>query len=634
MLKDNLKIVVVGHVDDGKSTLIGRLLYETDSLPEGKLEELKAVSQKRNMPMEWSFALDAFQAERDQAITIDTSQIHLKTALRNVTLIDAPGHIEFLKNMVSGAANADAAILLVDATEGVRQQTRRHSYLLNFLGIQQVAVVINKMDLMEFSEKRFDEVKADVNAYLGEVGIIPQSIIPVSARHGDMLASRSENMTWYKGHTVLDTINNFISYDLADAGLLRFPVQDVYKFDERRIIAGRIESGMLKVGDELLFSPSNQTAKVNSIEVWNATPRCEAKAGESVGITLDRQLFVERGDIISHLENPPMLTTQFRATLFWLGEEPLQQDKTYKIKLATRETLITVQAIEHEINTDLLQKNKTASLEKNQCGEVILRARDLLPLDEYQNLRRTGRFVLIDGYEIVAGGMISMKGFANQRKEFASGPLNLTKVKHYITKPVREQRYGHKGGVLWFTGLSGAGKSTLAMAVEQFLFLTGCQVYALDGDNIRSGLNANLGFSPEDRAENIRRIGEVAALFADAGFICITSFISPYAADRNKARKMVPPGAFHEIFIKADIENCEQRDPKGLYKKAREGEIQHFTRVSAPYEEPLHPELIIDTVNLSIDESINKIIEYVKIHFSEKKIHARESVRFTMSKRL
>lgn len=620
MQKESLKIVVVGHVDDGKSTLIGRLLYETDSFPEGKLEEIKAVSLKRNMPLEWSFALDAFQAERDQAITIDTSQIGLKTDLRNVTLIDAPGHIEFLKNMVSGAANADAALLLVDASEGVRQQTRRHGYLLNFLGIQQVAVIINKMDLINFSSELFEKVKSEVTAYLEEVGIKPQAIIPISARHGDMLTSRSEQMKWYKGHTVLETINQFTPYDVADAGLLRFPVQDVYKFDERRIIAGRIESGVLRVGDELLFSPSNQTAKVHSIEVWNAAPRSKAKVGESVGITLDKQLFVERGDIISHLENPPMLTTHFRATLFWLGDEPLEQNKTYKIKLATRETLITIQSIEHEMNTDLLQKNKTAKLEKNQCGEVVLRARDLLPLDEYQNLRRTGRFVLIDGYEIVAGGMISMKGFPNQRKEFAGGPLNLTKVKHYISKTTREHRFGHKGGVLWLTGLSGAGKSTLAMAVEQLLFLTGNQVYALDGDNIRSGLNANLGFSPDDRAENIRRIGEVAALFADAGFICITSFISPYAADRNKARKMVPPGAFHEIYIKADVESCERRDPKGLYKKAREGEIQQFTGVSAPYEEPTKPELIVDTVNLTVDQCINKIIEYVKTHFSTESI--------------
>lgn len=619
MLKESLKLVVVGHVDDGKSTLIGRLMYETGSFPEGKLEEIKAVSLKRNMPMEWSFALDAFQAERDQAITIDTSQICLQTALRKVILIDAPGHIEFLKNMVSGAANADAAFLLVDASEGIRQQTRRHSYLLNFLGIQQVVVIINKMDLVDFSEARFETVKSQVTHHLEEVGIKPQAVVPISARHGDTLKTHSGRMDWYKGPTVIEAIDQLMPYDLADAGLLRLPVQDVYKFDDRRIIAGRIESGVLRVGDEILFSPSNQIAKVQSIEVWNAPHKREAEAGESVGITLDKQLFVERGDVISHLDNPPVLTTQFRSTLFWLGDDPLLLNKTYKIKLATRETLVTVQSIEYQIDTDALSKSQSDRLEKNQCGEVILKSRDLIPLDEYKSLRRTGRFVLIDGYEIVAGGMISMQGFPNQRKEITNNPLNLTKVSHYVSKALREKRYGHKGGVIWLTGLSGAGKSTLSMAVEQLLFLTGRQVYTLDGDNIRSGLNSNLGFSPEDRSENIRRIGEVAALFADAGFICITSFISPYESDRQKVRKMVPPGHFHEIYVKADVAHCEQRDPKGLYKKAREGEIKEFTGITAPYEPPVHPELVVDTVNYSVDECIHQITDYIKRHFATEK---------------
>lgn len=614
-MESPLKVVVVGHVDDGKSTLIGRLLYETDSLPEGKFEEIKAVSIKRNMPLEWSFVLDAFQAERDQAITIDTSQITLKTPSRHVTLIDAPGHLEFLKNMISGASDADAALLLIDASEGVRQQTRRHAYLLNFLGIQQVAVIINKMDLIDYSQIHYEQIMNEVAAYLEEMNIQAHAIIPVSARHGDMLTTHSENMKWYGGQTVLESINRFVHYDAVDAGLLRFPIQDVYKFDDRRIIAGRIEAGSLKVGDEILFSPANQTATIRSIEVWNAASTCEAKAGESIGITLDKQLFVERGDIISHIENPPLLTTRFRSTLFWLGDAPLECGKTYKMKLATRETFVTVESLAYEMNTDLLQKNAAISLGKNQCGEVVLRSRDILPVDEYQSLRRTGRYVLIDGTEIVAGGMVSMKGFVNQRTEFAKGSLNLKKVTHYVSKTKREHRYHHKGGVIWLTGLSGAGKSTLAMALEHLLFLKGCQVYALDGDNIRSGLNANLGFSPKDRTENVRRIGEVAALFADAGFICITAFISPYASDRNNVRKMVAPGAFHEIYIKANIEDCERRDPKGLYKKARSGEITQFTGITAPYDVPLNPELVVDTVNCSVQQCVNDMVDYVKSHF-------------------
>ncbi|OAI48177.1 NodQ bifunctional enzyme [Gammaproteobacteria bacterium SCGC AG-212-F23] len=616
MTTNTLKLVVVGHVDDGKSTLIGRLLYETDSLPDGKLAELKAVSLKRNMPLEWSFVLDAFQAERDQAITIDTSQIMINRPGRQVTIIDAPGHIEFLKNMVSGAASADAAFLLVDASEGVRQQTRRHAYFLNFLGIQQVVVIVNKMDLVQYCEEKFNQVKANIIAHLQEVGITPQAIIPVSAREGDMLSARSTHMQWYQGVTVLDAMDNLVATDRIDSGFLRFPVQDVYKFDERRIIAGRVESGVLRVGDDILISPSNQMAKVNSIETWHAEKQVEARAGESIGITLDKQLFVERGDVVSHLENPPMLTTVFRATLFWLGHDSIVLNKTYKMKLLTREVNVIVQSIEYEIDTESLQKNKVEQLRKNQCGEVILRVQELLPVDEYHSLKHTGRFVLVDAYEIVAGGMISMKGFPNQRTLLEKRPSNLTQVKHYVTYDMRQQRSGHRGGVLWFTGLSGAGKSTLAMALEQMLFLKGYQVYTLDGDNIRSGLNSNLGFTPEDRAENIRRIGEVSALFADAGFVCVTAFISPYQADRNKVRRMLAQGMFHEIYIKADLEHCEERDPKGLYKKARKGEIAEFTGISAPYEAPLNPELIIDTVQLTVEQSVNRILEYVKETFA------------------
>jgi len=616
MTTNTLKLVVVGHVDDGKSTLIGRLLYETDSLPDGKLAELKAVSLKRNMPLEWSFVLDAFQAERDQAITIDTSQIMINRPGRQVTIIDAPGHIEFLKNMVSGAASADAAFLLVDASEGVRQQTRRHAYFLNFLGIQQVVVIINKMDLVQYCEEKFNQVKANIITHLQEVGIKAQAIIPVSAREGDMLSARSTHMQWYQGVTVLDAMDNLVATDRIDSGFLRFPVQDVYKFDERRIIAGRVESGVLRVGDDILISPSNQMAKVNSIETWHAEKQVEARAGESIGITLDKQLFVERGDVVSHLENPPMLTTVFRATLFWLGHDSIVLNKTYKMKLLTREVNVIVQSIEYEIDTESLQKNKVEQLRKNQCGEVILRVQELLPVDEYHSLKHTGRFVLVDAYEIVAGGMISMKGFPNQRTLLEKRPSNLTQVKHYVTYDMRQQRSGHRGGVLWFTGLSGAGKSTLAMALEQMLFLKGYQVYTLDGDNIRSGLNSNLGFTPEDRAENIRRIGEVSALFADAGFVCVTAFISPYQADRNKVRRMLAQGMFHEIYIKADLEHCEERDPKGLYKKARKGEIAEFTGISAPYEAPLNPELIIDTVQLTVEQSVNRILEYVKETFA------------------
>ncbi len=639
--REALKIVIVGHVDHGKSTLIGRLLYETDSLPPGKVEELKAVSARRRMPIEWSFVLDAFQAERDQAVTIDTTQIWFKTTARDYVIIDAPGHREFLKNMVSGAAAADAAVLVVDAGEGVREQTRRHAYLLHLLGVRQVAVAVNKMDLVGYDEARFAQVSRDVGQYLGEIGVTPTFIVPISGRDGDNVAVNraapgaaddpaagtaekpvagtsdgAPAMGWYRGPSLLDALERFQSVTRPVDQPLRFAIQDVYKFDQRRIFAGRIESGILRVGDRLLFSPSNRLARVKSIEVWSSDAEClEVRAGQSAAITLDEQIFVERGEVASHETLPPMLTTVFRATLFWLGHKPLEVDATYKLKLGPREARARVQSIERIIDTDTLAGQPGDRVERNGVGEVVLRCREILALDEYRALARTGRFVLVDDHDTVAGGVISMEGYPDQRHAFAVKSQNLTSVEHRISAAHRTERNGHCGGVLWFTGLSGSGKSTLAMAVEQRLFNKGYHVYVLDGDNVRGGLNANLGFSPEDRAENIRRVGEVAGLFADSGVICITAFISPYRADRERARAAAK-GGFHEIYIQAGLDACERRDPKGLYRKARAGKIADFTGISAPYEAPNRAELVVDTEAAEIEDSVSQIVDYVERNFA------------------
>jgi len=613
-----LRIVIVGHVDHGKSTLIGRLLYDTDSLPAGKFEELKAVSARRGMPIEWSFVLDAFQAERDQAVTIDTTQIWFRTPRREYVIIDAPGHREFLKNMVSGAASADAAILVVDAAEGVRETTRRHGYLLHLLGIRQVAVVVNKMDLVNFDEARFAEVKANATRYLEEIGIAATATIPISGREGDNVAGASARMSWYDGPSVLQALEDFEPRRTDSLLPLRLPIQDIYKFDLRRILVGRIESGTLRVGDSLLFSPSNKIARVRSIETWHQkSPAVEAHAGESVGITLDEQIFVERGEVASHTEHAPQLSTVFRATLFWFSHAPLAVGKAYKLKLTTQEVPVTVQSIEKVIDTDSLAGRAAESVERHAVGEVVLRSRRIMALDEFREIPLCGRFVLMEGYETVGGGIISMEGYPDQRQSLRVKSTNLTAVEHRVAATSRTQRNGHAGGVLWFTGLSGAGKSTLAMEVEQHLFRKGYHVYVLDGDNVRRGLNANLAFSPEDRAENIRRVGEVAALFADAGILCITAFISPYQADRDRARASAGE-AFREIHIKADLATCEKRDPKGLYRKARAGEIGEFTGVSAPYEAPTNPELTIDTAANSVQDSVAKIVEYVERNFALK----------------
>jgi bifunctional enzyme CysN/CysC len=397
---------------------------------------------------------------------------------------------------------------------------------------------------------------------------------------------------------------------------LRLSIQDVYKFDERRILAGRIESGRLAVGDELLFSPSNKTAKIKSIEAWHVPmPPLEAAAGQSIGITLDEQIFVERGEVASHKDHAPTESNVFRAHLFWLGQKPLEPGNRYIMKMNASETDVTVQAIDRVIDTGDLSSGPAPQVERNAVGEIVLRSRGLLALDEHRANPVTGRFVLVEDHVPVGGGIISMEGYPDQRESVTRRATNITAVGHTLSREARVLRNGHKGGVLWFTGLSGSGKSTLALALEARLFAKGYHVYVLDGDNVRNGLNANLGFSPEDRAENIRRVGEVAALFADAGFLVISSFISPYRADRERARQ-AGRDSFHEIYIDAPIEVCEQRDPKGLYRRARTGEIPEFTGVSSPYEPPESAQLVIRTDQMSVEECLSELAAYVERAFA------------------
>ena len=627
-----LKIVIVGHVDHGKSTLVGRLFHDTGSLPEGKFEAIKAMCERRGMPFEWAFLMDALQAERDQGITIDTSQIWFKTRKRDYVIIDAPGHREFLKNMVSGAAASDAALLVIDAKEGVREQSRRHGYLLHLLGVRQVAVVVNKMDLVNYAEDRFKEVSREIREYLGGLGVEPSFVIPVSAREGDGVARVTDNMAWYDGPTTLEALDRFPASVPTVDQALRFPVQDVYKFDDRRIIAGRIESGRLHVGDEILFSPSNKTARIKSIEGWNnSAPIMAASAGQSIGITLEEQLFIERGEIISHLEEPPMETNVFKAHLFWLGDKPVTVGKRYLMKLATARYTVEVQSIERVIDTADLSGAPAEQVERNAVAEVILRSRAQIALDDFPVNARTGRFVIIEDYDAVGGGIISMEDFPDQRPAAGIKSANIVSVEHRVSQSARDARNGHKPGILWFTGLSGAGKTTLALELENELFRKGYQVFVLDGDNLRYGLNGDLGFDPKDRAENIRRAGEVAGLFADAGTIVITSFISPYRADRRKARA-VRPERFHEVYVKADLATCEGRDPKGLYKKARRGEIPKFTGIDAPYEAPEKAELVLDTTKFDIGECVGQLMDYVEVHFgSPAKVATGASAKYGAS---
>jgi bifunctional enzyme CysN/CysC len=474
------------------------------------------------------------------------------------------------------------------------------------------------MDLVDFSEARFQQVAAEVKDYLADLGIDLQHtlLVPVSSRDGDNIVSLSKRTPWYEGVTLAESLDDFQppvpSLQLA----LRFPIQDVYKFDQRRIFAGRIESGHLKKGDTLLFSPSNKTARVSSIEAWNVKePVMAVRAGESTGLTLDEQLFVERGEMASLVTNPPMLTNVFRGRLFWLGHKPLVVGSRYKLKLCTAEFQVEVEKIERVIDVSDLGTSESDRVERNAVAEVVLRSRGLMCLDPFDVNMVTGRFVLVEDFEIVGGGLISMDGYADQRPGQTIRSTNIFRVEHRVPVEDRWLANGHKGGILWMTGLSGAGKSTLGFFLEQHLFRKGYQVYVLDGDNIRHGLCADLGFSPEDRVENIRRVGNAAALFARAGFLVITAFISPYRADRDRIRA-VAPDIFHEIHVDANLAVCEQRDPKGLYVKARKGEIAEFTGVSAPYEPPLLPELRVDTATNSPEECLAILADYVSKNFA------------------
>lgn len=614
--KEQMKIVIVGHVDHGKSTLVGRLFYDTGSLPDGKFEQIQANCKRRGMQFEWSFLMDALQAERDQEITIDTTQIWFKTAKRNYVIIDAPGHKEFLKNMISGAASSEAAILMIDAEEGVREQSKRHGYLLHLLGVRQITVAVNKMDLVKYSEKKFKEIEKEYRKYLSGIGVEPKSFIPIAAREGENIARRSEHMDWYKGPTILEALDTFEKKPELGALPLRFPVQDVYRFDEhKRIFAGRIESGSLKVGDELLFSPSNKTSRIKTIEVFGAKePWQSASAGHCIGFTLDEQIFVERGEIASHKKEAPFLTNLFRARLFWLGQDALEVGKKYRLKLVTSEYKVEVREIEKVVSTDDLSHNKNHAVNKNDVAEVIFHVKGLAALDQFEDNEKTGRFMILDGYNVVGGGIISMEGFADQRVEKKYKSEHLYAVDDPVTSDQRSINNGHTGGVLWFSGLSGSGKSTLAMELERRLFKKGYQVYVLDGDNIRKGLCADLGFEPEDRSENLRRVAEVAALFAKAGIIVITAFISPYSEDRRRARSALPDN-FHSVYIQADLKTCEKRDPKGLYKKARSGELKNFTGVSDKFEEPENADLTIDNAHQTIEQSVSQLEEYVEHNF-------------------
>ncbi|HUD45468.1 MAG TPA: adenylyl-sulfate kinase [Candidatus Baltobacteraceae bacterium] len=617
-----MKIVIVGHVDHGKSTLVGRLFHDTGSLPEGKLEQLRAVAERRGVPFEWANLMDALQSERDQNITIDTSQIWFQTRKRQYVIIDAPGHKEFLKNMITGAANAEAALLLIDAGEGVQEQSRRHGYLLSLLGIRQIVVLVNKMDLCDYSRGRFDEIETTFRAFLTSIGVEPKCFIPIAARHGDNIAAHGDKMPWWTGPTVLDALDQFEPAARPVGQPLRFPIQDVYRFDERRILAGRVESGALNVGDRLVFVPTNKISTVKTIERWSAPATDRAEAGESIGITLTEQIFVARGAVAALETAPPYDLARFKARIFWLGRAPFMPGKTYKLKLATQEVECQIDSVQRVIDSSTLETiaRPEGFVGRNEVAELTLHAKRPVAFDIHSDIVATGRFVIVDGFEVSGGGIVAEDNYPRRTPDSLHKSHNIYWSQGKVTGAQRSLRNGHAGCVVWLTGLSASGKSTIAINLERELFNLGQHAYLLDGDNIRHGLCSDLGFSPQDRKENIRRVGEAAKLFADAGIICITAFISPYRSDRELVRQLMPSGQFIEVYVNAPLEVCEARDPKGLYAKARAHQIKEFTGISAPYETPEQPEIELWTDQLSVDESVARVVEYLNVRDTDAEI--------------
>ena len=613
--RPSLRVVIVGHVDHGKSTLIGRLLHETGNLPDGKLEQLKAVAKRRGMPFEWAFLLDALQTERDQGITIDTSQIRFRTPSRDIVLIDAPGHPEFLRNMITGASQADAALLIVDAVEGVREQTRRHGYLLQLLGVHQIAVVINKMDRIDYDAARYEEIKKELSDHLGSLGLTPAAIIPISARHGDGVARRSDSTRWYDGPTVLEIFEHFNTAPRADQLPLRFPVQAIYKFDDRRIIAGRVETGRLSVGETVTVTPSGKQVKVRAIEAWPVPDQSkvplDARAGQSVGVTLDQEIFLQRGDVIS-AGAAPTAATALRARVFWLHETPLEGGLALTVRIGTSETRATITGIPKAVDPGALETSGHDAIAQNHVGEIQIALTTPLAADTYEASPQTGRVVLdLDG-RIAGGGLILAAERAATTQPARAAAVqpkptnNIVPVASAVTADERAQRFGHGGAVIWFTGLPASGKSTLARALERHLFDRGGAPILLDGDTIRSGLNADLRFSDADRAENVRRLAEVAAHLSRSGAIAIVAAVSPSAQERERAKNIVGKG-FFEIHVATQQNICEERDPKSHYRKARSGQLADFTGVTSQYEPPADPDLRIDTAQTSTEVAIREL---------------------------
>jgi bifunctional enzyme CysN/CysC len=606
--KSLLRFITCGSVDDGKSSLIGRLLYETKMIYEDQLAALEQDSKRigtRGGEIDFALLVDGLAAEREQGITIDVAYRFFSTPKRKFIVADTPGHEQYTRNMVTGASTADLAVILVDARKGILTQTRRHSYLVSLLGTQRIVLAINKMDLVGYSQSAFDDIERDYRSFAAQLGLSDVTAIPLSAVGGDHVVARSAHMPWYRGRTLLDHLETVPLEEATAPKPFRLPVQWVNRPNpEFRGFAGLIASGAVRPGDELRVLPSGRTSRVARV-IEGGVDTTLAVAGQSVTLTLTDEVDVSRGDVLAAAAASPGVASQFEATIIWMHDEPLLPGRTYLVKIGTKTVTATVAPIKYRIQVNTFEQIPARRLELNDIGVCVLELDSPVAFEPYKESRVLGGFIIIDRLSNNTVGAGLLRSALRRAENVHWQALD-------VNKHARAQLSHQKPCLLWFTGLSGAGKSTIANLVEKKLHAEGRQTYLLDGDNVRHGLNKDLGFSDEDRVENIRRVAEVARLMVDAGLIVLVSFISPFRAERLMARSLVERGEFIEVFVDTSLAAAEARDVKGLYRKARRGELKNFTGIDSPYEAPENPELRLDTAQLTPEAAAERVIGYLR----------------------
>ena len=603
--KTLLRFMTCGSVDDGKSTLVGRLLYDSKTLFEDQLAALAADSKKvgtRGGELDFALLVDGLSAEREQGITIDVAYRFFATDTRKFIVADTPGHEQYTRNMITGASTADLAVILIDARKGVLTQTRRHTFLASLLGIRRVVLAVNKMDLVDYSAAVFGRIEEDYRDFARRIGMSDVVCIPVSAVHGENIARRSEEMAWYSGATLIEYLESVPVDEGSLSAPLRLPVQWVNRpHVEFRGFAGTVASGALRVGDQVQVLPSGHQTTIARVLVGSRDEDA-AICGQSVTVTLADDIDVSRGDVLVAPEAPPQVADQFEATIVWMHAHPLLQGRSYLMKLGAQTVSATVAPLKHKIDVNTLEHLAARKLEINEIGVCDLELSRPIVFEAYRDNRDLGGFILVDRItnDTVGAGLLHFALHRSQSVRWQVLDIN---------KAARADAKGQKPCVVWLTGLSGAGKSTIANIVEKRLHAMGRHTYLLDGDNVRHGLNKDLGFADADRVENIRRVAEVSKLMVDAGLIVLVSFISPFRTERRMARELLQAGEFIEVFVDAPLAIAEQRDPKGLYKKARSGQLRNFTGVDSPYEEPDSPELRIETNRMSPEQAADLILK-------------------------